>query len=153
MGGRHSLAFANAAHAGSPIHRLPAHLKVVALGGFVAAVVAAPRETVWPYAVFLGLLMVVIAVARLHVGGLVRRMAIEIPFVLFAFLMPFIATGPRIVVLGLTVSQPGLWAAWALLAKGTLGVLAALILALTTSPQELLAGFDRLRMPQQITGA
>ena len=33
----------------------------------------------------------------------------------------FIATGPKVVVLGLAVSQPGLWAAWALLAKGTLG--------------------------------
>lgn len=152
MGGRHSHAFVGDTGGPSPVHTLPAHLKVVALLGFVSAVVAAPRQSVWPYAAFLALLVVVIAIAGLRVGGLARKLAIEIPFVLFALLMPFIATGPKVVVLGLAVSQPGLWAAWALLAKGTLGVLAALVLANTTSPQDLLAGLERLRMPQQMVG-
>lgn len=134
----------------SPIHALPAHLKIVGLAGFVVAVVAAPGGTVWPYGLFLVLLMGVIAIARIPVAGLVRRMVFEVPFVVFALLMPFVATGPTRTVLGLTVSQPGLWAAWALLAKGTLGVLAALSLAATTRAPELLAGFGRLRMPRQM---
>ena len=49
--------------------------------------------------------------------------------------------------LGVTVSQPGLTAAWALLVKGTLGVLASLTLAATTEPRDLLAGLERLRVP------
>jgi len=71
----------------------------------------------------------------------------EVPFVVFALLMPFIATGPRVDVLGVAVSQPGLAAAWALLVKGTLGVLASLTLAATTEPRDLLAGLERLRVP------
>jgi cobalt/nickel transport system permease protein len=68
----------------------------------------------------------------------------------FALLMPFVATGPRTEVLGLSLSEHGLLSGWALLAKGTLGVLASLTLAATTEPRDLLAGLGRLRMPQQL---
>ncbi|HSE69400.1 MAG TPA: cobalt ECF transporter T component CbiQ, partial [Nocardioidaceae bacterium] len=81
---------------------------------------------------------------------LLKRLVVEIPFVVFAVLMPFIATGPRTEVLGLSLSAPGLLAAWALLAKGTLGVLASLVLAATTEPRDLLLGLERLRLPQQL---
>ena len=77
-------------------------------------------------------------------------MVIEVPFALFALLMPFIAHGPRIEVLGLSVSEPGLLAGVALLVKGTIGVLASLTLAATTEPQDLLRGLQRLRMPDLI---
>jgi cobalt/nickel transport system permease protein len=62
-------------------------------------------------------------------------------------LVPFVATGPRTELLGLSVSEPGLVAAGALLMKGTLGVLAALTLAATTEPADLLRGLQRLRLP------
>jgi cobalt/nickel transport system permease protein len=77
-------------------------------------------------------------------------MVVEVPFVVFALLMPFIATGPRVDVLGVSVSSSGLLSAWALLAKGTLGVLASLTLAATTEPRHLLAGLERLRVPQML---
>ena len=43
--------------------------------------------------------------------------------------------------------SPACSAAWGLLAKGTLGVLASLTLAATTEPRDLLVGLERLRMP------
>ena len=46
------------------------------------------------------------------------------------------------------LASPGCWRRGALLAKGTLGVLAASTLAATTEPRELLAGLERLRLPQ-----
>ena len=52
--------------------------------------------------------------------------------------------------LGLSVSEHGLLGAWGLLAKGTLGVLASLLLAATTEPRALLAGLERLRVPAQL---
>ena len=54
---------------------------------------------------------------------------VEVPFVFFAVLLPFVATGPETEVLGVSVSQHGLEAGIALLVKGTLGVLASLTLA------------------------
>ena len=67
-------------------------------------------------------------VSTVPAGYLAKRMVVEVPFVLFAILMPFVSTGPRIDVLGVAVSEPGLLAAWGLLVKGTLGVMASLTL-------------------------
>jgi cobalt/nickel transport system permease protein len=134
-------------HGHSPVHRAPAHLKVLALLGFMLLVVATPRGWYLAYAAYLLLLVAVVAVSRVPATYLVKRMLVEVPFVVFAVLMPFIATGPRVDLLGVAVSASGLAAAWALLVKGTLGVLASLTLAATTEPRDLLAGLERLRVP------
>ena len=76
-------------------------------------------------------------------------MVVEVPFVVFALLMPFVAAGPQVEVLGLSRSaSPACCGAWDLLAKGTLGVLAASTLAATTEPRDLLLGLERLRLPR-----
>jgi cobalt/nickel transport system permease protein len=137
-------------HGHSAVHRAPAHLKLLALVGFVLLVVATPRD--W-YAAFAGYLLVVLAVivgARVPVLYVVRRMVIEVPFLVFALLIPFVATGARVEVLGVGVSGAGLMAAWGLVAKGTIGVMSSLTLAATTEPSEVLLGLRRLRMPELI---
>lgn len=126
---------------------MPAHLKILTLLGFVLVVVATPKDWFWAYAVFLLVLVAVVAVSRVPPTYILKRLLVEVPFVVFAVLIPFIATGPRTEVLGLSVSEPGLLSAWGLLAKGTLGVLASLTLAATTEPRLLLAGLERLRFP------
>jgi cobalt/nickel transport system permease protein len=137
-------------HGHSPLHRAPGHLKLVALLSFMLLVVATPRTWYPAFAGYLAVLLVVVAVARVPYGYLLKRLVVEIPFVVFAVLMPFVATGPRTEVLGVGVSQEGLLAAWGLLAKGTLGVLASLTLAATTEPDEVLRSLQRLRMPSLI---
>jgi cobalt/nickel transport system permease protein len=134
-------------HGHSAVHRAPAHLKILALVGFMLVVVATPRE--W-YPVFGGYLLVllgVVAISRVPFSYLAKRMVIEVPFLVFAALMPFVATGPRVEVLGVALSEAGLIAAWGLAAKGTLGVLASLTLAATTESADVLVGLQRLRMP------
>jgi len=137
-------------HGHSPVHRAPAHLKLVALVAFMLTVVATPREWFWFFAGYLAVLICLIAVSQVPFGYIGKRMVVEVPFVVFAVLMPFIAIGPRVDVLGLSLSQEGLWGAWGLLAKGTLGVVASLTLAATTEPRNLLAGLQRLRVPDQL---
>jgi cobalt/nickel transport system permease protein len=132
------------------VHRAPAHLKLVTLVAFMLVVVATPREWYPAFLAYAVLLLGVVALSRVPVPYLARRMLVETPFVLFALAIPFIAEGPRVTVLGLPVSEPGLWAAAALLVKGTIGVLAALTLAATTEPQDVLAGLRRLRLPELI---
>jgi cobalt/nickel transport system permease protein len=134
-------------HGHSPVHRAAAHLKVLALVGFMLVVVATPATWFAAYGAFAAAVLVVVAVSGVPFGYLARRMVIEVPFVVFALLMPFIATGPRVDMLGLSLSEAGLLGAWALLAKGTLGVLAALTLAATTEAEDLLRGLQRLRLP------
>lgn len=134
----------------SAVHRLPAHAKIAATLLFVALVVATPRDLVWPYAAHLAVLGVVVLASRVPLRYLLPRLVVEVPFVVFAVVLPFVATGPRTSFLGISVSQSGLEGAWALLAKGTLGVLASLLLAATTPPRDLLTGLTRLRAPSQL---
>ena len=131
----------------SPLHRMAAHHKVLLAVGFVLLVVATPAGTFWPYAVHAALLLGAVALSRVPPAHLARRMVVEVPFVVFALWLPFVATGPRVAVAGLSLSEAGLVSAGGLLAKGTLGVLTALLLAATTDVRDLLEGLRRLRMP------
>jgi cobalt/nickel transport system permease protein len=134
-------------HGHSPVHALPAHCKLLAVLGFVLVVVSTPREAVWAFALYAALLGAVATVARIPAGFLLKRLLIEIPFVAFALLMPFVVPGEQTEVLGIPLSVPGLWGAWNILAKGTLGVAASVILASTTELRSLLLGLQRLRLP------
>ena len=134
-------------HGNTVVHRLPAHTKLLALVLFVLTVVATPREQYWAFGAYLVLLAAVSVAAAVPAGFIARRMVVELPFVAFAILLPFIAHGPRTEFLGLTVSESGLLGGWNILAKATLGVIASILLAATTEPRELLAGMRRLRVP------
>lgn len=133
--------------ADSPVHRLPAQCKIGALIVFVVCVVATPAAQWWAFAGYAAVLGAVVAVARVPAGTVLRRMVVEAPFVVFALLLPFLASGPRVQVAGVALSSAGLLGAANLLVKGTLGVVAAIVLAATTAPRDLVAGLDRLRLP------
>lgn len=132
---------------GGPVYAMPAHCKILAVVAFVLAVVATPATAFPAFALHAGLVLVAVRAAGLPVGYVLRRLTVELPFVAFALALPFFAAGERIVVAGLTVSEPGLVAAWNILAKGTIGVAAAVVLAATTRPYALLEGLQRLRVP------
>ena len=134
-------------HGHSVVHRAPAHVKLLTLLGFVLFAVAVPAGWWAAYGVLALVLAGVVLVSRVPPLYLAARMWIEVPFLVFAVLLPFVATGPRVTVGLLSVSEPGLVAAGALVCKGTLGVLASLTLAATTEPQAVLRGLRRLHLP------
>jgi cobalt/nickel transport system permease protein len=123
----------------SPVHRLPAQVKIVAALLTVLGVVATPRTEFWAFGLYLALVVAVAVVARVPVGHYAKRAFIEVPFVLVAVLMPVIG------------GAAGALAGWNILAKGTLGVLTSLTLAATTTPRDLIIGLQRLRTPAVLT--
>jgi cobalt/nickel transport system permease protein len=135
----------------TPLHRLASHCKLAATFLFVLAVVATPREAFFAYTVYALMLAVLARLGRVPFGFVARRLVIELPFVAFALFMPFVGTGERVHVAGLSLSIDGLWAAWNILVKGTLGVAASVLLAATTDLTDLLRGLERLRLPKAIT--
>jgi cobalt/nickel transport system permease protein len=137
--------------ADSPLHRVAPQCKVAATFLFVLAVVTTPREAFWAYAVYAVVLLVLARVGRVPIPHLLRRLVIELPFVAFAFFLPFIGRGDRVDVLGLSLSVGGLWGAWNILVKGTLGVAASMLLAATTPTIDLLHGLERLHLPRALT--
>ncbi len=134
-------------HGHSPLHRAPAHLKLLALLGFMLVVVATPDDWFAAFGAYLLVLLGVVALSQVPPTYLLKRMVVEVPFVVFALVLPFVAYGEQVEVLGVSLSRPGLLAAFGILATATLGVLASLTLAATTEPQALLAGLQRLRVP------
>lgn len=138
-------------HRAGPLHRLQPQVKLAATLLLVLAVVATPREAFWAFGAHAALLAGLTAAARVPPGFVLRRLVIEAPFVLFAVFLPVVGTGPRVEVLGVSLSQAGLWAAWNIVAKATLGAWASILLAATTQVPDLLKGFARLRFPRVIT--
>jgi cobalt/nickel transport system permease protein len=119
----------------------------VATTAFVLVVVLTPRERFPAFLAYAALLALVVALARIPPALVARRMLVEVPFVAFALAMPFLATGPRTQILGVGLSVEGLFGAWNMLAKATLGVVCSILLAATTDVRDLLLGLQRLRLP------
>ena len=130
---------------------MPPECKLAATFLFVIAVVATPREAFAAYALYAVVLLTLARVAGLPFGYVPKRLVIELPFLAFAFFLPFAGGGERTDVLGVALSVDGLWAAWNILVKGTLGVAASVILAATTDLTDLLRGMERLRLPKALT--
>lgn len=137
--------------ADSPLHRLPPQCKVAATGLFVVAVVATPREAWWAFVLDLALLVGLAVLGRVPLGVVGRRLVLEAPFLAFAVLLPFVAGGARVDVGPLSLSESGLWGAWNILAKGTLGAFAAVLLVSTTELPAILRGLERLHVPRAFT--
>ena len=139
-------------HGQSVAHRLPGVVKLVALGGFVLAVVATPATEVWAFVIDGGLLGIAALAARLEPGLIARRLLAGLPFLLFACALPFVGGGERVEVGTITLSASGLWAAWTILAKGLLCLGASVVVTASTPVSEVLSGLSSLRVPPVLTG-
>ena len=139
-------------HADSGVHRLAPECKLAATLLFVFAVVATPREAFWAFGLHAAILLCVAVLARVPLRRLARRMTIEIPFLAFAVFLPIVGRDPRVDVWFFSLSVPGLWGAWNIVIKGTLGVAATSLLLATTTIPELLRALERLRVPPAVVG-
>lgn len=136
----------------SAVHRLAPEAKLMAFLAFVLLVLAVPAP-LWPVLVVDAVLLgAVAAIARVRLRWLVPRLALEAPVVLFALVLPLVAEGPRVEVLGLglALSRPGLEGAALLVARATLGLATALVLVATTPPDAIVDGLDRLGLPRRM---
>lgn len=127
--------------------RLPPQVKIVAAVATILVIVLTPPRPPW---VFLGYALILAAVVQSSGVGwrtVFSRMRVEVPFVAFAVLLPFIATGPEVTLGPLELSEPGLWAAWNILIKATLGIVVSILLAATTEAPDLVVGLQRLHVP------
>jgi len=138
-------------HGHSRIHRLAPQVKIVGAVLLVLGFVATPRTAMWAFGIYALVVVSLAAVARIPVTFAMRRMMIEIPFLLVVLLLPLLGSEPNVEVLGLSLSEAGLWDAWNILAKATLGLGIAVVLGATTQVPEILVGLDGLKMPSIIT--
>jgi cobalt/nickel transport system permease protein len=138
MGGMHSgigQDIESVAAGDSPVHRLDPRVKIAGLIGLTVVAVTLPVGSWTALAVVFGVLVVLVAVARLPGRHVLRRMNVEVPFLLSAAVLPFTA-------------DDGLRLAGTVASKITIGVLAMIVLSSTTPFPMLLRGFELLRAPR-----
>lgn len=138
-------------HEHSVLHRMPPEAKLVGAVLFVICVAITPRQAVWAFAVYAVVLALLIRLSRVSLRFVAVRMVAIAPFFLFAFLIPFIAAGDTVEVLGVAVSREGLWGAWNVIAKASLGAAVSILLAATTEISEMLRALTILRVPPALT--
>ena len=131
----------------SALHRLPATTKLVGLLAFVLLVVAVPGPAYVSLAGLLGVALAILISTGVPARHLAPRLLVEVPFLVFAFVLPFVALGPRVTVGPFELSRTGLEGAWTLIAKGTIGVMCGVAFAVTTTARDLVEALQRLRVP------
>jgi len=134
-------------HGHSPVHHLPAEIKLVGLLVFVLSVVSTRPTAIWAFSGYALILMIALGLSEVPARFFITRMAIDLPFVLFALLIPFVGVEPKIAIGPFAISEPGLLSAWNILVKATLGAGASVMLAATTEVPDLLRGLQRLKVP------
>lgn len=129
------------------MHRLAPHVKIAATVVFAVAVATVPPEAPWAFALLAVLVVAAVVTASLPWGFVVTRMAVVVPFLVFAALVPFVSSEPDRVVGPLAWSTVGARTGAAIAARSLLGVTASIVLAGTTELPRLLAGLERLHVP------
>jgi len=138
-------------HGHSPLHHAAPQVKLAALFLFVLAVVLTPPVAVWAFSIYAAILVTLVGVASIPPRFFLTRMSIDLPFVLFAFLLPFVGEGPRVDLGFLSLSSEGLLGAWNILVKATLGAGASVLLAATTEVRDIITGLRKLKVPIVLT--
>ena len=138
-------------HEHSVAHRLPSHVKIAATFAVTVVIATTPNQQVLAFAGYAVLLALVARRSRIPGRFLVARLVVVAPFLLAALFLPFVASGPRLEVFGVSVAEDGLWGGFGLASRALLGTTASLLLVATTEVPDLLRGLERLRVPALLT--
>ena len=134
-------------HKHSALHLFPAHLKILSAFSSLIIIVLTPLSN-WPAHLFYYFMIFsLIKISKVPIFKVLKRATIEIPFIFFAILMPFIS-GVKDLDIGLiSISSEGAYAGGSIIVKATAGTLISVLLGATTTVRSLLRGFTKLRMP------
>lgn len=138
-------------HEHSLLHRMVPEAKIVAVFGIIVCVAITPREAVWAFGFYGLIVLVLVLMSRVPARFLVTRLSAVVPFVIFAFFIPFVAGGETTTVVGVRMSIDGLWGAWNILAKAVLGASLSILLTATTEIPDIIRGLGALRVPTLFT--
>lgn len=135
----------------SPVHRVDPRAKAVLALAFILAVISTPPQHLLAFAVYGGLLVWTVALARVPLSFLGARAALVLPFsLLVAIGLPFFKGGETVSLFGgrLALSTAGLWLLAGVAMKSFLGACCAVLLVSTTPFSTLLAGMRGLGAPE-----
>lgn len=137
-------------HGHSPLHRIPAHAKLLGLLGVILVIVLTPRDYLLAFAGYAVIVTALVALSQVPMRYVLRRLWPVLPFLLAALILPVVATGERVDVGPVSLAVEGLRGGLVLLLKVLLSATLAVLFAATTEPRDLVRGLDQLRLPQPL---
>ncbi|MCB0973366.1 MAG: cobalt ECF transporter T component CbiQ [Actinobacteria bacterium] len=137
-------------HGDNPAARRAPEAKLAGLFLFVLLVALTPTRWMIPIGAEAVIVGLTVAAASLPWRVVLRRLVTITPFIAFAFLLPFVVSGPRMAVGPLHLSQTGLWNAFGIVSKAIIGASATIVVASTTSVPDVVTGLRKLHLPAVI---
>ena len=137
----------------SPIHRLDGRIKLVFIVAVILSCTLLPMGA-WPaYILIFSVLVALILLSDLSITYVLKRSLLFLPFLLAALPILFRSSEPSIITytlgkITMAISQEGLIRFASLGIKSWLSVIAAVLLASTTSFTELLQAMRSLKVPR-----
>lgn len=140
-------------HGKSHLHNLSPQLKI--LSTLLIVISIAFSKIINPFQILSHALIVflIIRYSRIPLKTYLKRLTIDIPFILFALFLPFLSSGNNDVVmtiLSFDVYRTGLLEMLAILFKATSGVSLGIVLTATTTNIEIIYGLQKLKLPSII---
>ena len=136
-----------AARLHGPVSRLPPGPKVAGLVAFLVVVAVTPATAPAALAAE-GLIAAAVAtLALVDWRAVAGRLTLDLPLAVLALATALAGRPPHVEVAGLTLSQPGLRAGLAIVARATIGIVAVSAVAASSSVPEIVDGLRRLGAP------
>lgn len=136
-----------AARLHGPVSRLAPGPKVAGLVAFLVVVAVTPATAPAALAAD-GLIAAAVAtIALVDWRAVAARLTLDVPLAVLALATALAGRPPHVDVAGVALSQPGLRAGLAILARATIGIVAVSAVAASTSVPEIVDGLRRLGAP------
>ena len=137
-------------HSKSQLHELSPQLKILATLLIVVSI--AFSKIINPFQIISHAVIVFLIIRRSNIPlkTYLKRLTLDIPFILFALFLPFLSSGNNDMVFTLfsfEVYRTGLLEMFAILFKATAGLSMGIVLTATTTNIELIYGLQKLKLP------
>lgn len=140
-------------HSKSQLHELSPQLKILATLLIVISI--AFSKIINPFQIISHAVIVflIIKFSNIPLKTYLKRLTLDIPFILFALFLPFLSSGNDDMIFTLfsfDIYRTGLLEMFAILFKATAGLSMGIILTATTTNIELIYGLQKLKLPSII---
>lgn len=137
-------------HSKSQLHELSPQLKI--LSTLLIVVSIAFSKIINPFQIISHAVIVflIIRFSNIPLKTYLKRLTLDIPFILFALFLPFLSSGNNDMVFTLftfEIYRTGLLEMFAILFKATAGLSMGIVLTATTTNIELIYGLQKLKVP------
>ena len=140
-------------HKESVLKNIKPELKILSTFLIVISIAFSDVENLFQILSHSLIVFLILFISKIPLKIYLKRLTIDIPFIIFALFLPFLSSENNDIVhtlFGIDIYRTGLQDMFAILFKATLGVTMGIVLTAVTTTIELIYGLQKLKLPQII---